>query len=179
MKKVTIVRKPRKPKIITPWENIPDDIGKYFGFVYEVLYIPTNTRYIGRKFYWKGAGKKKKESDWKFYKTSSDVIKGMIETENGISNFKFVIIASFPRRCDVLYWESKLLFDNNVLWEKNPDGSFKYFNSNIMNRHYRKDFHTLNVSGKIACFNETDILYCNNLSEIPFGYTLIDIRNDK
>ena len=48
-----------------------DDVGDYFGFVYEITNLLNGRRYIGRKYFWsfrtpKGKKRKvKQESDWK------------------------------------------------------------------------------------------------------------------
>ena len=50
-----------------------DDIGEFYGFVYNITNLTNQRQYIGRKYFWshrKPPGKKrrvKKESDWKKY----------------------------------------------------------------------------------------------------------------
>lgn len=67
------------------WNNIPEDITLYEGFVYKITNLETNKYYIGKKLYWKTIrrpplkGKKRKrvcrvESDWKTYNSSSAIL---------------------------------------------------------------------------------------------------------
>ena len=58
-----------------------DDVGDYYGFVYNITNLTNQRQYIGRKYFWshrKPPGKKrrvKKESDWKKYYGSCPELK--------------------------------------------------------------------------------------------------------
>jgi len=136
--------------VISDINEIPDGA---FGFVYEVLHLPSNKRYIGRKqlistttkslgkkelaqLTDKRASKKKKvqkESDWKTYYGSHSEIKQFIkegrqeEFERNILEFAFS-----PKH--LTYLETKYLFSLSVL-EKETE----YFNDNILGKFFRKD----------------------------------------
>ncbi len=136
--------------VISDINEIPDGA---FGFVYEVVHLPSNKRYIGRKqlistttkslgkkelaqLTDKRASKKKKvqkESDWKTYYGSHSEIKQFIkegrqeEFERNILEFAFS-----PKH--LTYLETKYLFSLSVL-EKET----KYFNDNILGKFFRKD----------------------------------------
>jgi hypothetical protein len=124
-----------------------------FGFVYEVIHLPSGKRYVGRKqlisvttkalgkkelaqITDKRASKKKKvqkESDWKTYYGSHSEIKQLIkegkqeEFERKILEFAFA-----PKH--LTYLETKYLFSLGVL--ENGD---VYFNDNILGKFFRKD----------------------------------------
>lgn len=136
--------------VISDINEIPDGA---FGFVYEVVHLPSNKRYIGRKqlistttkslgkkelaqLTDKRASKKKKvqkESDWKTYYGSHSEIKQFIkegrqeEFERNILEFAFS-----PKH--LTYLETKYLFSLGVL-EKQTE----YFNDNILGKFFRKD----------------------------------------
>ena len=71
------------------WINTPENIEDYVGFVYEIIEIDTRMVYYGCKKFWKTVkykplkGRKnkrhrKKETDWKNYKTSSPIMQKKI-----------------------------------------------------------------------------------------------------
>lgn len=132
--------------IKTPWENAPDDISQYAGFVYRITNTITGQEYIGKKFFWeirhkKIAGKKNrrkyiKESNWKSYRSSSDDVKKDID-ELGIDNFRFTIVECFKHRQQVNYYETHLQFAENVLYAENESGQYQYYNKNILRRFFR------------------------------------------
>ena len=136
--------------VISDINEIPDEA---FGFVYEVVHLPSNKRYIGRKQListtTKALGKKelaqltdkraskkkkvKKESDWKTYYGSHSEIKQLIqegrqeEFERNILEFAFS-----PKH--LTYLETKYLFSLGVL-----ENESQYFNDNILGKFFRKD----------------------------------------
>ena len=134
-----------------PWiyEGKPfttDDIGDFFGFVYRITNLQTGKQYIGRKYFWskrKPRGGKRRvtsESDWKKYYGSSDELKadrGVLGNEL----FKREIISLQPTPGKVNYEETRQLFLNRVLQETLDDGTPAFYNSNILGRYYRKDYH--------------------------------------
>ncbi len=132
-----------------------------FGFIYEILHVPTGKKYIGKKVLFfkrtKRLGKKElellkeerkakkipgktplkkqviSESDWKTYYGSDITIKKMIK-EGKSSEFKRTILKFVPTKKLLTYYEAKELFIREVLERDN------YFNDNIEARYFRKDF---------------------------------------
>jgi hypothetical protein len=133
-----------------PWlyDEVPftsDDIGDNFGFVYKITNLTNDRLYIGRNVFWfhrKPRGKKRKvksESDWKKYYGSSDELKDDIKLL-GVENFKREILSLHKTKGKTNFAETEALFKNNVLTEALEDGTPRFYNSNIMNRYYRKDY---------------------------------------
>jgi len=94
--------------------DIPE---KSYGFVYLITHIPTNKKYIGRKFFTKAGyktvkGKRKKirvESDWRDYFGSSPSLKLDIE-KFGKEQFRREIVRICYNRTECSYYESKEIF---------------------------------------------------------------------
>ena len=138
----------KKIKVLTNWTGLPDNfkIEEYEGFVYLIVNTLTDKKYIGRKYFWsitkkKVAGQKrrkvsKKESDWKYYKSSSKDLKKDIK-EFGVENFTFKILSLQKTRGMTNYTETKEQFTRDVLYSLLPDGEYEYYNSNILSRYYR------------------------------------------
>ena len=134
-----------------PWlyEGKPftsDDIGEFFGFVYRITNLQSGKQYIGRKYFYskrKPRGGKRRvtsESDWKRYYGSSEELK----TDRGLLGnecFKREILSLQPTPGKVNYEETRQLFLNRVLQETLDDGTPAFYNSNILGRYYRKDYH--------------------------------------
>jgi len=133
-------------KQITEWQNVPENIDDYIGFVYIIVNRITDQKYIGKKFFWftnrikvKGRKNRKivtKESDWKTYESSdaevkSDIIKFKKE------NFDFIILNSYKTKRELTYAEVEQQFKRDVLTQKLPDGLYEYYNCNISGRHFR------------------------------------------
>ena len=83
------------------WNNIPQDIIPFVGFVYCITEIDTNMKYIGIKKFWKTVklkplkGKKRKrkkivETDWKTYNSSNKILQQKLE--NNPDNYSKEII---------------------------------------------------------------------------------------
>jgi len=115
-----------------------------FGFIYEVLHVPTGRKYLGKKVLefnrtlppLKGTKRKRKvvkESDWKTYYGSHQEIKGLIKEEKQ-EEFTREILQYVPTKKLLTYYECKYLFIKEVL-EGND-----YINDNILAKFYRKDF---------------------------------------
>lgn len=65
------------------------------GFVYIIIDLDTNRKYIGKKnFRGKGKLNKGKPSDWKKYVSSSKYLKALI-AEKGIERFRFAILEQY------------------------------------------------------------------------------------
>ena len=121
------------------------DIQDNFGFVYLIYCIPTNRKYIGRKYFWsyrtpRGKSRKvKSESDWKKYYGSCPELKVDVDLWGKIS-FSRSIISLHKTKGQCNYEETRQLFLNNVLKESLDDGTPLYYNSNILGRYMRKDY---------------------------------------
>lgn len=141
-------------KTQTPWLGIPLDFTPVGleGFVYEVVCVQSQKRYIGRKYFMaktskkvktaKGKLSKKKkrcvkESDWRVYKSSSDELKAEI-ARLGIDAFTFTILSLHRTRAETNYEEVRQQFLRDVLYSKLPNGEYEYFNYCILNRYWRK-----------------------------------------
>ena len=134
-----------------PWmyNEIPftsSDIGDYFGFVYLIANKSNSRQYIGRKYFWSfrtPKGKKRKvksESDWKNYYGSCPELKEDIE-KYGKENFTRKILSLHKTKGKTNFEETRQLFFNNVLTESLDTGEPAYYNSNILNRYFRKDYY--------------------------------------
>jgi hypothetical protein len=122
------------------------DIGDYFGFVYLITNQSNQRRYIGRKYFWSfrtPKGKKRKvksESDWKKYYGSCPELKEEIE-QLGRQNFSRTILSLHKTKGKTNFEETRQLFVNGVLTESLDTGGPAYYNSNILNRYFRKDYY--------------------------------------
>mgnify|MGYP003479753920 len=140
-----------KDKQINELTDMPEDS---FGFIYEVLHIPTGRKYLGKKqlisIRKKALGKKelalltdkrakkykivKLEGDWKTYYGSSPEIKNLVK-EGKEFEFSREIIKFVPSKKLLTYYENKYLFERGVI-EPNSN----YINDNIEGRYFKKDF---------------------------------------
>ena len=122
------------------------DIGEYFGFVYLITNNYNGRRYIGRKYFFSfrtPKGKKRKvksESDWKKYYGSCPELKEDID-KFGRENFSRTILSLHKTKGKTNFEETRQLFNNNVLTEALDSGTPAYYNSNILNRYFRKDYY--------------------------------------
>ena len=134
-----------------PWiynENpfTSNDIGDNFGFVYLITNKSNNRKYIGRKYFFSfrtPKGKKRKvksESDWKKYYGSCPELKEEIE-QLGRQNFSRTILSLHKTKGKTNFEETRQLFVNGVLTESLDTGGPAYYNSNILNRYFRKDYY--------------------------------------
>jgi hypothetical protein len=123
-----------------------DDIGEHFGFVYLITNKSNSRRYIGRKYFWsfrKPKGKKRKvksESDWKKYYGSCPELKEDID-KYGRENFSRTILSLHKTAGKTNFEETRQLFVNGVLTESLDKGVPAFYNSNILNRYFRKDYY--------------------------------------
>ena len=122
------------------------DIGEYFGFVYLITNKLNKRKYIGRKYLWQfrtPKGKKRKvksESDWKNYYGSCPELKEDI-IKFGRENFSRTILSLHKTKGKTNFEETRRLFTNNVLTEALDNGVPAFYNSNILNRYFRKDYY--------------------------------------
>tara|TARA_Y100000590_G_scaffold447560_1_gene582958 strand:+ start:371 stop:790 length:420 start_codon:yes stop_codon:yes gene_type:complete len=116
---------------------------RYFGFVYRIVHKKSGKSYIGRKQFHsitrkKVKGKKNRrktvrESNWREYTGSCKPLNEEIE-KLGKEAFTFQILRLCETKRELGYYETWYQFNENVLYEKFPDGSRKYYNNNIMSR---------------------------------------------
>jgi hypothetical protein len=125
--------------------NIQDN----FGFVYLIQNNLNGKKYIGRKYLWQfrtPKGKKRKvksESDWKNYYGSCPELKEDID-KLGRENFSRTILSLHKTKGKTNFEETRQLFFNNVLTESLDSGGPAFYNSNILNRYFRKDYYERN-----------------------------------
>ena len=123
-----------------------DDVHDYFGFVYLITNLKNKRKYIGRKYFWKfrtPKGKKRKvksESDWKNYYGSCPELKEDIE-RIGKQHFSRVILSLHKTKGKTNFEETRQHFIRGVLTESLDTGGPAYYNSNILNRYFRKDYY--------------------------------------
>ena len=123
-----------------------DDINDFFGYVYRITNLQNGRQYIGRKYFVqkrKPRGGKRRvtsESDWKKYYGSSPELKADVK-DTGKFLFRREILSLQLTKGKVNYEETRQLFLNNVLQETLDDGTPAFYNSNILGRYYRKDYH--------------------------------------
>jgi hypothetical protein len=122
------------------------DIGDYFGFVYLITNKSNNRKYVGRKYFFSfrtPKGKKRKvksESDWKNYYGSCTELKEDLENY-GKGIFGRTILSLHKTKGKTNFEETRQLFINGVLTERLDTGGPAYYNSNILNRYFRKDYY--------------------------------------
>lgn len=147
-----------KDKEVKSISDLPE---QSYGFVYEVTYLPTGKKYLGKKVLYfernieigkrelqelkeerKKEGisgrppKKKKvikESDWKTYYGSQKEIRELVKTSKP-EDFKREILFPAKDKKHLTYLETKLLFSKSVLETE------EYLNDNILGKFYSKDF---------------------------------------
>ena len=148
-------------RVITSIKDMPE--GTY-GFIYEVIYKPTDVRYIGKKVLYfernKRLGKKAlaalreerskqglrgrvpikqkiiTESNWKDYFGSQKEIVTLSKEDNAGENWEKRILEFVPNKKLLTYYETKHLFKNDVLENQYS----AHINDNILGKFFRKDF---------------------------------------
>ena len=125
---------------------VSEDIGDHYGFVYLIENKLNGRKYIGRKYLWQfrtPKGKKRKvksESNWKEYYGSCPELKEDID-KFGRENFSRTILSLHKTKGKTNFEETRRLFLNNVLTESLDKGGPAFYNSNILNRYFRKDYY--------------------------------------
>ncbi|QIG65990.1 hypothetical protein phiOC_p348 [Ochrobactrum phage vB_OspM_OC] len=130
---------------LSPWiyngkEVTDEDVDGYAGFIYLIEDTETGMKYIGRKYFTSirkqkkstSTRRKRQESDWKSYYSSSLELKEIIETCENPERFKRSILVLCKTEGDTNYMETKLLFHFNVLEDDN------YLNGNILGKYMKK-----------------------------------------
>ena len=148
-------------RVITSIEDMPEET---YGFIYEVIYKPTDTRYIGKKVLYfernKRLGKKAlealkeeraekglrgrvplkqkvvTESDWISYFGSQKEILALSKEDNTGKNWEKRILQFVSSKKLLTYYETKYLFKNGILEDKDST----HINDNILGKFFRKDF---------------------------------------
>ena len=123
-----------------------DDIGDSYGFIYEIVNLTNNRRYIGKKFFTKAKtkqvnGKKKKtrvSSDWEKYWSSSEELKADVKSL-GEENFTRTILYLCKTRSECSYRETKEIFNRDALLKE------EYYNSWVSCK-----IHKAHVFGKMT-----------------------------
>ena len=111
----------------------PED---FFGFIYEIEENDTGKSYIGKKFFkfkrkkTKSNSSRTKESDWRDYTGSSELLNDLI-AQRGAESFTFRIISLCSGRCQLTYEEQQVQFSRDVLRTRLPNGERKYYNRTI------------------------------------------------
>ena len=134
-----------------PWIylGVPFDgslIRDNYGFVYNITNLTNQRQYIGRKYFWQHRtpkGKKRKvksESDWRNYYGSCPELKEDID-KFGRQNFSRTILSIHKTSGKTNFEETRQLFINGVLTESLDAGIPRYYNGNILNRYFRKDYY--------------------------------------
>lgn len=99
-----------------------DQIGDNFGFVYEIVNITNQRRYIGKKFFTKSGRKQingkikkvRKSSDWQTYWSSSEELKADVKLL-GEENFTREILYLCKTKSECTYYELREQIDKRVL----------------------------------------------------------------
>lgn len=117
------------------WENIPEKVEDWFGFVYRITCNSNGKKYIGKKQFFSNTkrpplkGQKRsrrvvKESDWKSYYGSSNDLKADL-AKYGKENFKREIIDLTTCK-----WESAYL---ELMWQLKENAILRedYYNGII------------------------------------------------
>ena len=147
-----------KDQLITEISDMPEGM---YGFIYRVVHLPTQQKYIGKKVLYfernvklgkretealkeerKAAGiggrvpaKKKviKESDWKEYYGSQEDIKKLVKSSKP-EDWSREILDFVPTKKLLTYYEIKHIFICNALEDSD------FLNDNILGKFYQKDF---------------------------------------
>lgn len=119
-------------------ESAPEDMA---GFVYRITNSATGKMYIGKKTFWSKRRVKQKnkklrkvvikESDWRNYYGSNKLLAEEVKS-HGKDKYKREILKMCSTKGECSYYEAKLQFDNNVLFDEN------YYNEWIMCRIHSK-----------------------------------------
>lgn len=125
-------------------EFTEDDIGDYFGFVYEITNNTNGRRYVGKKFFTRAGtkqikGKKKKvrlSSGWSNYWSSSEELKADVK-KLGEENFTRKILYLCKSRSECSYRETKEIFIRDALLTTDYYNSWcstKIHKSHVLNK---------------------------------------------
>ena len=127
------------------------NINEWVGYIYLTCHPISGKQYIGKKQFFstqnKKLGKKElallpvtrgrrpstkqiiKESDWRTYYGSSDLVKALPKDQ-----LKLYVLKLCKTKKELTYWETAYLFKYDVLLDE------RYLNDNILGTFYRGDF---------------------------------------
>tara|TARA_B100000925_G_C21612774_1_gene305423 strand:+ start:111 stop:518 length:408 start_codon:yes stop_codon:yes gene_type:complete len=125
------------------YEKAPED---YQGFVYEIVDLYNNKRYIGKKNFWKPKilpknSKRSRrvrtrvESDWKTYYGSNKELQLLAETNEELL-FERIILRLCKTKGEMSYYEAKLQFEKDVLLR--DDYYNEFIGCKIHSRHLKR-----------------------------------------
>jgi hypothetical protein len=111
---------------MTDWQNIPDDIEQYQGFIYLIKRKDGKYGYIGKKNFWKivkykplkgrkNKRYKKRETDWKSYWSSNTFLQKEVE-RLGEDKFERVILLVCDSKAMMSYFELYFQMRHRVLF---------------------------------------------------------------
>ena len=112
--------------------EVPKDME---GFVYLIINLTNNRKYIGKKHFWtrqkdrKTGRRKKKESNWKIYFGSCDKLNEDVKLL-GEDKFAREILYLCPHKKSMSYYETMEQFKRDVLMTDD------YYNTNIEGRFF-------------------------------------------
>lgn len=120
---------PEKLPDTPEWNNVPENIQEYLGFVYIITHKTSGKYYVGKKQFWKAIRRKplkgqkrvrldRVQSDWKNYWGSS---KKFLEfcKEHNFAGFKREIVLLSTNKFDLSYFELKQQLIHDVLFDTN------------------------------------------------------------
>ena len=121
------------------------------GFVYLITNLTNNKKYVGKKHFWtrqkdrKTGRRKKKESDWRNYMSSCDLLKEDIKNL-GEDKFLKKILHLCPHKKSMSFYETMEQFKRDVIFREdyyNTNVEGKFFSSEVENiynlvEHYDK-----------------------------------------
>ena len=127
-----------------PYDPVEVDPKKVYAFVYEIEDLDTGRLYIGKKvMFFKGfksVNKKRKrvlkESDWREYYGSSDVLGEQVE-KRGKDRFKRTILHFCPNKATANYLEAMEQFSRKAILDE------RYYNEQIRVRVTRNQLKAL------------------------------------
>ena len=149
------------------WNGVPfdsTDIKNFYGYCYLIENKLNNKLYIGRKYFTKlppkkkGQKRKRVESDWKDYYSSCKELQEDVK-KFGKENFARYILSLHPTQGDTNYYETVLLFQNNVLEALDSKGEKVFYNANILGKYY---YRSKNVKQRVLS-EQINTLYGNQL----------------
>ena len=115
-----------------------------YGFVYEIINLTNNRKYIGKKFFTKSGRKQtngkikkiRKSSDWQTYWSSSEQLKADVELL-GKENFTREILYLCKTKSECSYRETKEIFLRDALLKEeyyNAWVSCKIHKAHVLNK---------------------------------------------
>lgn len=129
------------------WYGIEHDPDNNFGFIYLITELSTGRKYIGSKQYrfWQGQKggykctdvrdkdwwnpKLWKESDWRYYISSSKDLAPQIEADR--ADYYMEVLCLCQDKLSLMLKEIELQMEANVLEAEMEDGDYLYYNANV------------------------------------------------